>query len=66
MRSVISLGFGGLEGSAHGVAFLGSVCGTYVDLLCGAMSFTVVMNAVLYVTANALDVSALAAIGFVH
>ena len=46
----------GLEGGACGITGGGGVGRTYGDLTCGATGFAVVVGAVLYVTAYALDV----------
>ena len=48
----------GLEGGADSVTGGGCVGGTYGDLLCGAMGLAIVVGAILYVTAYALDVVA--------
>ena len=44
-----------LEGGANGLGTACSAAGTYCDLLCSAVSVAIVVYAVLYVTANALD-----------
>ena len=44
-----------LEGSADGLGAACSTAGTYCNLICGAISVAIVVYAVLYVTANALD-----------
>lgn len=65
-KGFISLSLGGLECGANGISTIGRICGTYADLLCGAMSFTVVVNTVFNIAGYTLDVSAFAAVGFVH
>jgi hypothetical protein len=45
-----------LEGSANGFSAACCAAGANGDLICGAVGVAVVVNAVLYVTANALDV----------
>ena len=44
-----------LEGGAGSISTAGCAAGTYCDLLGGAVRLTIVVNTVLYVTANALD-----------
>ncbi len=48
----------GLERSASGIAAGGRVGGTYGDLFGGTTGFSIVVNTVLHITANAFDVVA--------